>query len=160
MVSEGQSLWRWSKGLVAGTAESSYVRTTNTRQRGSLGMVQVFWSLKAWPQWHTSSDKATSPNPSQTVLSARAFRHMTLIQTAQLYRYVLHALSNFIHSSILSPMLSLLMFLDSCFLNTYWAADNFFLLLFLCLCLVSFLDFSASVQAHFTGSIGLVYQVP
>jgi hypothetical protein len=28
----------------------------------------TFWNLKVYPQWHTSSNKATSPNPFQIVL--------------------------------------------------------------------------------------------
>jgi hypothetical protein len=32
----------------------------------TLGVVLVFWNIKAWPWWHTSFSKAKSPNPSQT----------------------------------------------------------------------------------------------
>jgi hypothetical protein len=33
----------------------------------TLGMAWVFWTIKAHPQWHTSFNKATPLNPSQTV---------------------------------------------------------------------------------------------
>jgi hypothetical protein len=32
-----------------------------------MGSGLGFWNLKAHPQWHTSSSKATPPNPSQAV---------------------------------------------------------------------------------------------
>lgn len=65
--------------MAAGTSESSYLIL--------LVDGRVFWNLKAHPQWHTSTNKATSPNPSQTVTPTgdQVFKHelmgAILIQT-------------------------------------------------------------------------------
>lgn len=43
-------------------------------------MKQIFWKLKAYAQWHTSSNESIPPNPSQTVLRTadQAFTHKNL----------------------------------------------------------------------------------
>lgn len=49
------------------------------RQEGS---VMGFWNLKAYPQWHISSNKTISPDPSQAVPLTRdqAFKHLSILR--------------------------------------------------------------------------------
>ena len=51
-----------------------------TRWRWTLGMTLVFWNYKAHSQWYTAFNKATLPNPSQTVPPAvnHIFKHRSL----------------------------------------------------------------------------------
>lgn len=37
------------------------------KQKEHMAVAQVSWNLKTWTQWHTSSNKITPPNPSQSV---------------------------------------------------------------------------------------------
>ena len=68
----GRQTWCWSR--------SWELLETARRQREHTGNGMSFWSLKAHPRWHTSSNKATPPNPSQTVpsMNNQAFQYMSL----------------------------------------------------------------------------------
>ena len=50
------------------------------KERRKPGSCMGFWDLEVHHQWHTSSNKATPPNPSQTVPPTKdqAFKYMSL----------------------------------------------------------------------------------
>lgn len=51
-------------------SKNSWELTCDHKQEAknkALGMAQTFWNEKVHPYWHTSSNKATPPSPSQSV---------------------------------------------------------------------------------------------
>jgi hypothetical protein len=75
-----QEVWQQAGRHSAGAIADSLPLVTTLDIECDLGIMQVFWNLKVHPEWHTSFNKATPLNPSQTVPSAgnQAFKYINL----------------------------------------------------------------------------------
>lgn len=82
-VHDGMVWWQERWGL------TSY--STSSRRRESPGNGKESWNLEARTQWHTCSNMATFPNPSQTVSGTGTLRYEfmgpVLIQTITVVIY-------------------------------------------------------------------------